>query len=561
VDAFEACVPYFCESHIQVVTLLRRRDPALAVSAVVTYFLVSTAYLWFFSPTWTCTEVIAKRHERRNSYDYVLRDAVRDLATNPSYEALRIRLLDAFRPGPTTEMPKIGRIIFFGGVRFAFTRADTFLMENVVAAARVRDRGRPFSPILADSARCIDDCFTIRTTFKHFPPSTNFKLPDPPRAVPLGELPPELLRFNKTYHNSLFALAGGLKHFHTIIDAAQNVLASVYRFYVGRVLPKTQNLEINQAANFACVQRTEYALTVFKSFLRPPALGFVEKSVPAANRDQVFKLALAAKIEDRLRDPDLPVTQCVVDAAVDYVNEWKEKAGDRQVPCSCDEDTDYLQCGYVMQAVDLIVITQMFVQLSRLSFPFPAPIPTLKEADATQRREALMSMVKQVSSVGAAGGKIVQRTWRDERQWARDKLWFEKVALVASADLKFLLQRAEANFKEDFERGDEQIGVGSRILLFLEIGKGLTPLVEAKQVGEPKKILSLLAHLFCPRDSTEPVEPWYFRAFLLQALDVIQKLRENEVPEIPDLDKIRNPVTEEMFDLMSELASWFALNP
>jgi hypothetical protein len=297
-------------------------------------------------------------------------------------------------------------------------------------------------------------------------------------------------------------------------------------------------------------------LTVFRSFLRPPLLGFVEKAVPAANRDRVFKTALATKIEERLRNPALPVTQCVVEAAVDYVNEWKEKAADRQVPCTSDEDTDYVQCGYVMQAVDLMVMTQLFVQLSQLNFPFPGQIPTRKEADAARRSEALISMVKQLSSTKAA--KIVPTNWRSEWQWARDRPWFEKVALVASTGLKFLLRRAEATFKEDFERGDEQIGVGSRILLFLEITKGLRPLIEADQIGADfKKCTALLAHLFWAPDSPTPIEPWYFRAFLLQAVEVIGKLRENDIPEIPDLDKIRNPVTEDMEASIIELASWF----
>jgi hypothetical protein len=71
-------------------------------------------------------------------------------------------------------MPKIGCIIFFNGVRFALTKGDAFFMQNVVAASRAR--GRPFSPVLADSESCIEDCFTIHTAFKQVLPRTLFKL-------------------------------------------------------------------------------------------------------------------------------------------------------------------------------------------------------------------------------------------------------------------------------------------------------------------------------------------------------------------------------------------------
>jgi hypothetical protein len=180
------------------------RDEKLAISAVVTQFLAKVVCLWSFAPYWLCTEIIVKRTDRP-SYDFVLTQAVTDMVNHPD---LCRRLLDAFKVETCTKMPRIGRIIFFGGVKFALTRLDAFLMQNVVAAARARERNSPFNPILADSSQCLQDAFTIRTSFKNFPPSGNFKLPDPPAGAGPGELTPEFLVFNKTCHNSLFALAG-----------------------------------------------------------------------------------------------------------------------------------------------------------------------------------------------------------------------------------------------------------------------------------------------------------------------------------------------------------------
>jgi hypothetical protein len=357
----------------------------------------------------------------------------------------------------------------------------------VVAAARARERKSVFNPILADSSQCLQDAFAIRTSFKNFPPSGNFKLPDPPAGTVPGELTPEFLIFNKTYHNSLFALAGGLKRFHTIIHATQNILALVYRWYVGRILPRLvkTNPELAQPSKFARIQRTEYALTVFTCFLRPPVLGFVERPIPAETRDEIYRAFLGAKIEEYLKGEE-PVAHCILQATVDYVNEWRtlfnETTNGKQASCAADRENDYPQCEYVVKAVDLMVLCQLFVQISRMRFPFPAPIPAKGEVSQEERQAALVDMVSSVSSTYYRGGRLVPVNWKETKVWGAKKNWVESVAIPACFDAKFLLQRAEITFKEDFERGDEQIDVGNRILLFLEIEKRLRPVLTCEHV-------------------------------------------------------------------------------
>jgi hypothetical protein len=65
----------------------------------------------------------------------------RSLAALTPSDPLSLGLLDAFQPGPTTEMPAIGRIIIDSGVRFTLTRIDTLLMGNVLTSFGSTTRG------------------------------------------------------------------------------------------------------------------------------------------------------------------------------------------------------------------------------------------------------------------------------------------------------------------------------------------------------------------------------------------------------------------------------------
>jgi hypothetical protein len=333
----------------------------------------------------------------------------------------------------------------------------------------------------------------------------------------------------------------------------------VYRRYVGRILPRLvkTNSDLAQPSKFARIQRTEYALTVFKCFLRPPVLGFVERTIPAETRGEVYRAFLGAKIEEYLKGEE-PVAHCVLQATVDYVNDWRalfnETTNGKQASCAANHENDYPQCQYVVKAVDLMVLCQLFLQISRMRFPFPAPIPAKGEVSQESRQAALIEMVSSVSSTYYRGGRLIPLNWKETKVWGNKRNWVETVAIPACSDAKFLLQRAEVTFKDDFERGDEQSGVGNRILLFLEIEKRLRPVLTCEHVAVgTSKRQALFGALLDGQD------PWFFRAFFMQGLDVIEQLGDDKVPGLPDLAKIRNPITADILGPMRRMAGWFLL--
>jgi hypothetical protein len=136
-------------SHIEIVSLLRRRSQAVALSAVLKYFIHPMVNLWNWSPVWTVANVLDS-----------LREALAAIERSPDLSA---RLLDAFRPPPTTTMPEIGRILFVNGVQFRLTRVDVVLMCNVAAAFK--------SPNPRVKRGSLTTAFVIRTAVAHFPAS------------------------------------------------------------------------------------------------------------------------------------------------------------------------------------------------------------------------------------------------------------------------------------------------------------------------------------------------------------------------------------------------------
>jgi hypothetical protein len=552
VESFEACVSYFSPQHMLVVNLLRKLDARLAISAVVRHFLVPCVYLWTFAPYWSSTDVVAVRRssKSRTQFDFVLQNAVSEMVTN---SALCTRLLDAFQSSACTEMPRIGQIIFQKGVRFALTRVDTFLMQNVVAANRAQEKSLPFAPTLADSSTVLQDAFIIRRNFIHFPQSGQFKLPDPPVAFVTGEMTPDVLKFNKTYHNALFSLAGGLKQFHTRIEAIQNILRCACRLYVYRILPSQQRGQARSLMHpvyFAQEQRVEYALCVFRTFIRRQILPFIEKRIQPGKCDEVFREELGNRIQNLLNDPSASITHCIMQATVDYANVWRaeyNKAQRQEIgPYSANRDTEYPQCEYVVNSINLIVLAQLLLRLSQQEFPFRIPIPPPKQASPGDRFEVLQRIVSEAE--GSYSANFTPGLWRRARDTRKKN---RSVIDQSIVDIKFLVQTAERTFKEQFEKGEEKLDVGERILLFLGIERWLTPVFNVDHGQDRQR--AIIGQL------CDEQEAWFFRAFLIQALDVIELCAEGNLDGLSDLNRIRNPVTPDIVLSIKRLAHNFAV--
>jgi hypothetical protein len=407
--------------------------------------------------------------------------------------------------------------------------------------------------MLADSSTALQDAFIIRRSFVHFPQSGQFKLPEPPVEFVTGEVTPDILKFNKTYHNALFSLAGGLKQFHTRIEATQNILRWAYRLYIFRILPlqqRGQARSLTHPVYFAQEQRVDYALSVFRMFIRRQILPFIEKRIPPPKCDEVFRDELGNRIQKFLKDSSASITHCILQATVDYANFWRveyNKAQRQELgPYSASRDTEYPQCEYVVNSINLMVLAQLFLRLSQQEFPFRIPIPPPKQASPEDRFEVLRRIISEAEA-GCSGH--FAPGFRPRARDSQKK--YKSVIGESIVDIKFLVQTAERMFKQQFENGEEKYGVGERILLFLEIERWLSAVFKIDHSRDRQRAVT--------GQLCDGKEVWFFRAFLIQALDVIELCAEDNIEGLSDLNRIRNPITPDIVLCLKRLAALFTV--
>jgi hypothetical protein len=134
------------------------------------------------------------------------------------------------------------------------------------------------------------------------------------------------------------------------------------------------------------------------------------------------------------------------------------------------------------------------------------------------------------------------------------------IVLETSAELRFLLMRAEDAARAAFDAGDNRFGIGDWVVFFLEIETRLgrvaqSPVAASAVNVDPLWVRKLMAALFACQ------EPVFLRGWLLQALMVVRLLGESTTPLLDDLETIGNPINAEIVAAFANLGRWFGFRP
>jgi hypothetical protein len=490
IESVSDCAPYFAFTHLQVVQLLRQRSVRLAVAAVLTHLLLPIVDLWHFSPA-----------------AVAIGDSLSAaLAALGASDPLALRLLDAFQPGPTTEMPEIGRIIIDSGVRFALTRVDTVLMSNILTSFGSADRSSLPKLRLESVASALSDAFVIKTAFVHSPKSL-VKLPAAPFSFGQNEDRREARVFVRTLHASVFELAGGLRQFHAITDACGRALALVTAQWA--------TFDSGAPAPFAEAQRVEYAAAVTDSWLVGKVREFAMPGREADLRVRIARLIAAGSAP----------AKAVLAAVAENVNGCKERYNkvytDNVQGCSQpDPATDGVYCQYFCDGVEAVMMARLFRALSAIEIDFVDDVPDMP-------KPMLFSKGKQAPQTLVEG-----------------------LALV-----KFYVIAAESAFEKEVSQGKAKLNVGGRLQLFYEIFKRLEPVMLEPSPGTnfmpvPEHVVSW---------AFGGIKLTNFRACLLQAWKVLDLLVKDKFPGITRLSVVGNPITIEYAVPIAKLVLWFSI--
>jgi hypothetical protein len=523
-DSFRFCVPYFAKSHLQAVSALRRESEPKAFSGVFDHFLIPTIKVWYFSPLFRCTELITQR-AKSGTCEYVFLEKLREKA--PGFSA---QLLDAFQVPAAMPVPRIGSILFYGGVKFSLSVVDGFLLQHLgslVTGARSATRG--------SVETAIEDAFRLRTRYSHFP-ETDVSVPTPTDGG--KEMTLQRLEDHKRLHDFLFTHAGGLQQFHVAIESMRKVIGLQYRSYARRLF----EIEGCQPTEFASGQRRLYCLRVFSSYVRNPLRDYMTSRMQG-DFEEFHGRALQSRLEEAILGKR-PIADSVLQGTADYVNEWKQRFS-KDFPQSNhglsnpNKDTDYSQCQYFLEAVDAVTFSLLLEKLSSLR------LPVIPKKALSDRGDFFNDFVVRNSDCPELLTVPVQSIEEDPE--IQD-------VLQTGSDIRFLLLVTENILIGRFERGDE-FGTGELLLMFLEIESWLRFRLESEmfkrdEIGK-RNILAAFYH---------PDRPTYTRGYLIHLLLIMQMLGEDQMREIPNLRLIGNPIGDGIIAAFENMRRWYGLS-
>jgi hypothetical protein len=540
-QAFVFCVPYFSEAHIRAVQTLRAHDLKGAIKAVFKDFLGETVKLWQFSPLLRGTDTILHRPANAQfqsyesmKYEFLLLGELRRLD-----QAQCVAYLDCLNDNRTTTMPKMSEIAFCDGVKLPLSVVDLVLVLHLNELLQsLNGRTAKSKPVSGSVVTAAADAFRLHGNIVHYLSS---KLTEPVATETSQFLTRKRLEEHKALHNFLFGIAGGIRQLHTIRTAERNIWSLLHRSLSSRLfLSKT----ITQIAEFANLQRRRYAMSVFDEWVRYQFRGYVEAATEG-DFVEVHERALQQRI-NRCIAQKVDVSQAIINATVDYVNDWKQRfkkdhpnALPQRLCQAAQENID--ECQYFNDATGEMLFAMMMNQLSCL--PFPIVLDRVKGLEA--RREHMKRNLQSVSVGPLFAGIDIQR--------ARATL--DEAFIMSCDHIKFLLRRAAVAIRAAFENDDIRFGSGDQFMLFLEIESFIGPLMASQGQDDPTWGRRFLCVMF------DGEEPFYFRACLGKALQSFVLLTEKRNGLFLNIADIGNPIDRKIAGRFRNLCEWFRLKP
>jgi hypothetical protein len=375
-------------------------------------------------------------------------------------------------------------------------------MSNVTASVHATGAAAP-KLRLGGRGEGLADAFVIRPNFWYHPPAVT--MPEPPFPMVHADERLEAREFTRSYHAALFERTGGLTLFHEVANACAHALRLAQRAFL-------RARDCLHPTTFAKNQRVCYAHRVYDAWIGKT----VRDAVAVDDVDEVLRSRLLALARSG-------ATSCgaVLGAAVDCVNATKQRfnekfPGKKQALCQPDPENDVPLCEYFCRAADGLASAAVFAFVSQVPVDIPPP-PRLSKTRL--RNPKLTDLVIESLTVP-----------------------------------RFLVEQAQATWQRN-GMIDGRLGVGTRLLLFLEIYERLAPVVfdpGLTKAGRPDPA-QFLGTAFNGVDLTQ------FAAALMQAWSVLEPLYQDQFRELPGLSAVGNPVTFDLVVPMTRLLVWFGV--
>jgi hypothetical protein len=533
-ESLDRSIPYFSKSHLTAVTLLREVSEKSAFDAVFSYFLLKTVSLWQFSGPFRCNDQLLRQRPFARppqnydeiSFDFLLTDSLQSKPSDPTFVTT---LLDLFSQDVGMEMPEVGLILFYGGVRFVLSTVDSFLLMQLLNLVRgLRSNSGAPRPVSPEIGLALPHAFTLRLKFVHYPP---VKHSEPVPKSTSSDLTSEKLEDHKRLHEFLFNSAAGLKQFQALVASKRRLLRLAYSALSDKMLKC--RVTFSQPAVFWLYQRTRYGQQLFHGFALRALVGYIRQH----SADE-FEAEINERIERRMRQ--YGVAEAVLLGVTDYVNEWKRRFNQEHpdhphVLCAPSKDVEYPLCHHFFSAVEAMTAGFVLGRMSMIPFPLGSP----------PDNDRLLTMIN--------ADCLEKSVWKCPNLEADD---FDE-RIVIGGDLRFLIARADETLGVIFGRNfEEPFGHGFMVPVFLEIERMIR--ASLHNVNPESKLdlhRELMGRLFAGRD------PVFLRTMLFKLMVLIKQLIDVPQPSMPDLARLGDPIGSEIRTAFVHLRDWFGYIP
>jgi hypothetical protein len=380
----------------------------------------------------------------------------------------------------------------------------------------------------ADPGKALGDAFRLRTRTRAFVVS-DLKFPE---AKETGDqLTLKRLQECREMHNFLHGIAGGLKLFYLVGQAARSLLPLHCQALAARRLRDEPGLTIEE---FTIRQEVSFAVRQFHVYTRRPMLDHLARTVGDVAAHVEAELARRLRAN---RPGDR--AELVFLVAAEFVNEWKARNGDqRPIIAPSPENEVPLARSFLELAHEL---ADAFVRqrLSRMNWGIPV-IGIPPDEQEEQRAETVADFLKfnfgepvsAVDTVGVVGARQI---------------------IAQATPATVLLGCAEATLREKFRTGEDAFGFGGILDLLMEIHRALMPLLESDSfrddVVEQRALLARIA------GQDMRFVTWN----ILRAIAMVEGAMAGTLQELPGIESYGKEIIDKLRQPLESLRLWFGL--
>ncbi|KAH0786272.1 hypothetical protein GPJ56_009949 [Histomonas meleagridis] len=537
-DTLRKCVSCLTQQQITIANEIIHSDRIRAKEAIFDEFLYPFVKLWNNHPLYSTTNTIIQLSSPENPNDFksikitnLIINMLNDIVSND----LCHEVFNIFNTRIYSVLPEIQQIIFYGGLDFQFSVADITIATKLYQSVR-----KKMDNPNATNTTFIEDAFHLKSFNIAIIPKS--RPPEPTETS--KEFTLKKFQDNKRAHEFLIEHSHGLKEIEIMLTSLQHILQLVCDNYS---ISQMLSFEDTYPIKFLKTQVEYLSLNLLDIFVKPSKLLFdyVERQTSVGFPNNQLT-AISSNIEELL-ESGKQLHETIVYAAINIQNKWanmfnNDKTNKVKVMLSVAKNNSFMpKMEFYTNIFKDITFSLLLADISKIAIPFQG-------ITSKNRVDFLLSLVDACSTVTPY---VLSANNID----INDPIISIRIPMLK--DIGNILILAENGFKALFEKNLEMFFIGEKIRLFLEIERRIGP--EFKNVKDnSNNNLAYYQKIISPL--LQYNEPLYFRATLIQTLCVIKELYTDKFQRIPNLNTIKNPISEEIFEKFENLRKWFGIS-